>query len=64
MVEHARVRGTNIRLETAVEHAHLTPVQVERLDVGVTNTGSHARLLEGCTNGTHGRLRSQSGHAW
>ena len=63
MVENAGIRRPYVRLETAVHHPDLTPVEVEGLDIVVSNSSTEAGLFERTCNGTHGRLRGQTRHA-
>lgn len=63
VVKDTRVGSADVGLEAAVEHADLTPVKVEGLDVLVADTGSKFGLLKRHTDGSHGRLRGQTGHA-
>jgi hypothetical protein len=63
MVEHTGIRCPYVRLEATVQHPDLTPVEVEGLDISVSNSGSEASLFERSGDGTHGGLRCQTGHA-
>ena len=63
MVEDTGVGRTNVRLEAAVQRAHLCPVGVERLDVFIANTSAEVALLQSTADGTHGGLRGKTRHA-
>ena len=63
MLEHTRIRGTDIGLEAGVQLPNLGPIQVEGLDISVSDTGAKSGLLQGHANCTHRRLRSETGHA-
>ena len=58
MVENTGVRRPYVRLEATVQHPDLTPVEVEGLYIGISNSSSEAGLLERSRDGTHGGLRS------
>ena len=63
MVENTGIRRPYIRLEATVEHPHLTPIEVEGLNICVSNSCSETSLLERTRNSTHGGLRGQTRHA-
>ena len=63
MVEDGRVGSADVGLEAAVEHADLAPVQVQRLDISITDTSSKTSLLKSRGDGAHGWLRGKAGHA-
>lgn len=63
MFEDGRVGCADVSFEAAVHHADLSPVQVESLDVFVTDTGTEVVLLQSSADGTHSRLRGETGHA-
>lgn len=62
MFEDGRVGCADISFEAAVHHPDLSPVQVESLDVFVTDTGTKVVLLQSSADGTHSRLRGETGH--
>ena len=64
MVEHTRVGRTDVRLEALVQDTDLAPVEVERLDVRVADTSAEVGLLERRADGSHGRLRGETGHTF
>lgn len=53
MVENTGVRRPYVRLEAAVEHPDLTPVEVEGLDIRISNSSSETGLFERSRDGTH-----------
>jgi hypothetical protein len=63
MVENTGIRCPYVRLEATVQHPDLTPVEIEGLNISVSNSGSEAGLLKCSRDGTHGGLRGQTGHA-
>ena len=64
MIENAGIRCPYVRLEATVQHPDLTPVEIEGLDISVSDSGSQAGLFKCSRNSTHGGLRGQTGHAW
>jgi len=62
MIKHTRITRPHVRLEALVEHTDLTPVQVERLDIFITNSSSQLGLFESSANGSHGWLRGETRH--
>ena len=63
MVEYTRVRSTDISLKAAIEHANLAPVKVQSLDVSISDTSAKTSLLKSRSDGTHGWLGGETGHA-
>jgi len=57
VVENTGIRCPHVRLEATVHHPDLTPVEVEGLDIGVSNPSSEAGLFERTCNSTHRGLR-------
>ena len=62
VIEDSRVGGPDVGLEAAVEGANGRPVEVESLDVLVTDSGTELGLLESGADGSHGGLRGHSRH--
>ena len=63
VVKYAGIRGADVGLKAAVEHADLAPIQIQCLDISISNARAQSGLLKGHTNSTHRRLRGQTGHA-
>lgn len=61
VVKDTRVGSADVGLEALVELPDLSPVLVERLDVLVRDTSTQTGLLESTADGTHGRLRGETG---
>jgi hypothetical protein len=64
VVVNSGVGARHLGVEALVEDTNLAPVQVESLDVFVTDTGAHSGLLKSSNDGTHCSLGSGSGHAY
>ena len=62
MREHTRIRSPNIRLEAAIELSDLCPVQIQSLNIIISDTSAKVSLLERGAYSTHGWLRSQTRH--
>lgn len=63
MIEHTRIGSPNIGLEALIQDSDLAPVEVQCLDIGVTDTCTKVALLKGGSDSTHGWLRGETGHA-
>lgn len=63
MIEDTGIGGPDIGFEAAIEHANLTPVEVEGLDILIANTCSQGSLFQSHAHGSHRWLRSQTRHA-
>lgn len=61
VVKDTRIGSADIGLEALVELSDLGPILVERLDVLVRDTSTQTGLLESTADGTHGRLRCETG---
>ncbi len=63
MCKHAGVGRSDIGLEATVQLSDLRPIQVQGLNICISDTSAKFGLLQSGAHGTHGWLRCESRHA-